>query len=234
MAEEEVVVSDDPSSPYYVAEDSEINHLGAKRCKSKRTNGLRCKGSAMFGSNVCYFHGGAASLSKGAQTRQRVMVGTEHLLNAYGGPVVVDPVSGLLQEVYRTNGHILWLQERLLTESPEALVDQLWRHAYGNATNVYRAPNQTETDEHFPKAYQAVWMELYHKERAHFIKACTAAVGANAADRFARLMDAQGQLIGLAIGRILQALELTADQMEKARETVPRELRALVSGEVVE
>jgi len=214
--------------------DAEKNALGARMCSKRRTNGQRCRGSAMFGLDVCYFHGGAASLSKGRGTARRVLTGTEYLLNNYGGPVPVDPVTGLLQEVARTNGHILWLQERLLTDEPEALVESMWRHANGNPVNVYRGPTSTEKEDHFPPAYLAVWMELYQKERTHFLKACTSAVGANAADRFARLMDAQGELIALAIGRILQALELDPAQQQKARVVVPSELRALVAGEPTE
>jgi hypothetical protein len=186
----------------------------------------------MFGMEVCYFHGGASELKSGRGVVRRAMTGTEHLLNNYGGPVPIDPVSGLLQEVYRTNGHILWLQERLLTEDPEPLVESMWRHASGNPVNCFRGPNEKEREEHFPNAYLAIWMQLYHQERAHFIKACTAAVGANAADRFARLMDVQGELIAMAIGRILQALELDPLQQQKAREVVPVQLRAIVSGEI--
>jgi hypothetical protein len=121
-----------------------------------------------------------------------------------------------------------------LTDEPEKLVESMWRHANGNPVNVYRGPNEKEKEEHFPTAYLAVWMELYHKERAHFLKACTAAVGANAAERFARLMDVQGELIGLAIGRILRSLDLDAAQQERARAVVPTELRQLVSGEIVD
>jgi hypothetical protein len=213
-----------------VAEDLERTAGNTKLCSKHRTNGDPCGGSAMIGTDFCWHHGGAGLSQQGGATQRRVVHSAKQRVINYGAPVDIDPISALLIEVARTNGHILWLREKLTEQDPARFAESLWRHT-GTRHEPHRAPNAQEKEEFLPQAFGAVWLELYHRERSHLVKVCTAAVGADAASRFARLMDAQGELIGVTIRAILNDLMLTPAQESLAARVVPQRLRALTTGE---
>ena len=206
------------------------NRAAHRICSKHRRTGEPCKAFALAGTDYCWYHGGASATATGHAQQKKALIGAQLMSNTYGEPVAVDPVTGLLEEVARTNGHIKWLQEKLLTEDPDEFAEHAWRRSAGEANNTTRGPTARDM-KHMPKAYAAVWLDLYQRERQHFLKACVSAVGANAAERFARLMDAQGELIGLAIRRILEDLTLTEEQQEIAMQSVPRHLREITTGQ---
>lgn len=88
------------------------------------------------GTGRCKLHGGSLPGSvKGARRIQ-----AEQAVAAYGLPVDVDPMVAILQEVARTNGHVLWLHRLIGAMDADSLVGD------GSISP---------------------WLELYQRERRH-------------------------------------------------------------------
>lgn len=76
---------------------------------SKRT-GQQCKRPAIPGGKVCRYHGGGAPQVKAAAER-RLLVQSLLVQAAYWGDVrELDPATALEEELWRTAGHVAWLQ----------------------------------------------------------------------------------------------------------------------------
>jgi hypothetical protein len=79
-----------------------------------------------------------------------------------------------------------------------------------------------------PKDLEArVLLTLYNREREHLVKVSKAALDAGVGERQIRIVEQQGALLVGVIDRVLRQLELTPTQMQKARVTTARELRAV-------
>ena len=138
----------------------------------------------------------------------------------YGLPVDIDPAEALLQEVHHTAGHVAWLREQVAAISPEALV---WGRT---KTRQGRGPDGPVdvTDE---GAELNVWLQLYQQERKHLVAVCSAALSAGVEERRVRLAESQGATLAGVIRAVLDDLGLSAAQLERVAEVVPRHLRAV-------
>ncbi|WP_113699708.1 hypothetical protein [Nonomuraea lactucae] len=138
----------------------------------------------------------------------------------YGLPREVDPAAALLEEVHRTAGHVAWLQEKVREIDEDDLV-------WGVVEEVDKGAGEFTGVDVTKAAKPNVWLELYHRERAHLAKVAKDALAAGIAERQVRLAEQQGALIVGVIQRILDDLSLTAEQRARVPEVVPRHLRAV-------
>ena len=222
-------MADDDGYPIHAAGNPE--HI--RYCTKLRSDGNPCRGRALIGMDVCYYHGGASAGPK-VRTVKRIQFGASALSAAYGAPHEVAPADALLQEVWRTNGHILWLQERLLTADPDAFSRALWRQAEALTAGTASTPIRPEEEEQLPDAYAAVWHSLYMKERAHLVNVAREAMRSDATGALQRLSEAQGVLFAAVLHQLFDRIDLSGHQRTVVGEVLPGLMQQLVSGEVVQ
>jgi hypothetical protein len=156
------------------------------------------------GIGKCKLHGGGTQSHKAAakteMARQAVVT--------YGLPRKISPDAALLEEVWRTAGHVQWLSELVQLADPGSLTQ---RGEQGVVT-------------------ESVWVKLYRDERAHLVAVSKAAIAAGIAERQVRVAEQQGALLAGAVNRILDGLNLTKQQRALVPQVVPAALREITGG----
>lgn len=201
------------------------HECGAK-LKGKNA-GKTCELTPAEGAKRCWRHGGASPQAKKkaaervAEKEARELM--ERGVRTLGLPVDVDPGKALLDEIHWTAGHVAWLREKVQELEADELVWGKEKHEDGVGP-------QGVVDVTTEKAGPNVWYDLYLKEREHLAKVCALALRAGIEERRVKLAENQGLLVADVIRRILNALGLTPEQQQLVPEIVPRELRALATG----
>ena len=193
---------------------------GRPCCKGHRNDGGPCHRWPADGAPVCRQCGGTARQVVDAAKRRRIEREARQAMTTYGLPVDVDPAEALLQEVHHTAGHVAWLREQVAAISPEALV---WGRTKTRQGRGAEGPIDV-TDE---GAELNVWLQLYQQERKHLVAVCSAALSAGVEERRVRLAESQGATLAGVIRAVLDDLGLSAAQLERVAEVVPRHLRAV-------
>jgi hypothetical protein len=177
------------------------------------------EGTDHVGFGHCKLHGGASPGGKKHAQRQAA----EHAVATYGLPRDIDPADALLEEVHRTAGAIDFLTAQIRELDPDALV---W--GWTEFKNKTGGDDEGVTDTQ--AAGINVWLELYHRERRHFVDVCKAALAAGVEERRVKLAEQQGELAGQALRAILTGLSLTASQRKKVPGLVREHLTLLQGG----
>jgi hypothetical protein len=182
------------------------------RCVAHSTRtGNRCKRLAITGGTVCPTHGGRAPQVQAAAQRRRAEAAAREAIATYGLPIDINPDTALLQEVHRTAGHVAWLGDLIGDFTDETHLKQYGASTSSDGTLVtWERP--------------AVWVELYHKERAHLVSVCKAAVAAGIAERQVRLAEQQGELVAELLRVAITAAGLTPEQTQAAYGAIRAEL----------
>lgn len=192
-----------------------------ERCAGHTRAGRPCRQWPMADQDVCKMHGGKAPQALAAAERRRQEAAAREALATYGGPVDVNPVEALLEEVRWTAGHVAWLRERVREVEQRALTmgvtEQTIDPEGGKTVKI--------------KAAASVWLNLYQQERRHLVEVCGAALRAGIEERAVRLAERQGDMVARAIEAILHDLNLTPAQQNLVPKVVPRHLRALAGGQ---
>lgn len=167
-----------------------------------------CKQAAGWGTDHpgygrCKRHGGATPQHKKFAMKERVM----RAVKMYGLPIVTTPADALMAEVYRTSGHVAFLESVIYDLQQVELTQTV------HGATAWQKP--------------AVWVEMYQEERRHLVRVCTEAIKCGIAERAVRLQEQQGALLATAIKAILTELGVMDDP--RAPEIVTRHLRQ-VSG----
>ncbi len=183
-----------------------------KQCGALKGNGEPCKQAAGLGTDhlgwgKCKFHGGTSPSHVAKAHRDAAA----EMVRTLGLDVRIDPHRALLEELWRTAGHVAWLRERI-----EGLVDP------GSDDLLYMTEIGFK-----PRAY----LDVYHREREHLAKVAKMCLDAGVAERQVRIAEEQGALVAQAIRAILADLELTEEQTEKAPGIVRRHLSAIPTEE---
>lgn len=183
---------------------------GGRTCGTIKSNGEPCKqaaglGTDHFGWGKCKFHGGTSKALTIAAHRQ---MATESV-RILGLDVKIDPSRALLEELWRTAGHIQWIRDEI--EKLGGADSLLTLTALG-----YK-----------PRAF----MEIYQKERSHLAKVAAMALAAGVAERQVKIAEEQGALVAQAIKAILGDLGLTEEQTAAAPSIVRRHLSAIPTEE---
>lgn len=185
----------------------------------------------MHGQQVCETHGGKApdALKAGAVrwAAKMDMVRAEKAVKTFGLPLKVDPQQALLDEIYRTAGHVQWLSDMIGNMDEKEIV---WNQtASEHQTGVGMLGDAVDMTSVTEQARPAVWMELYQKERAHLVHVCKVAIQCGIAERQVRLAEEQGNAIAGMLRQVFEAeeLQLTAIQITAARSLASKLLRQM-------
>jgi len=146
-----------------------------------------------------------------------------------GKPKPTDPHMALLEEVQRSAGMVEWLRE---TIAQRAEVLEKAKEANPSADDIdVRLGADGVLIQYTLKdgAKPSAWMQLYNEERAHLIRACTAAIKSGVAERRVRIAEQQGQLIVAMFQAFIHdpELGLTPDQIMRAPQLIRRHLAAI-------
>jgi hypothetical protein len=164
-------------------------HCGGKK-KQGRGNCTRPKGwgTKHPGRGKCKLHGGSTKSHQAAAEREAVVT--------YGLPVEIDPLQALLEEVYRTAGHVAWLGHVIRGLEQDNVTRGL--------TKTVQLPDGTQRIE--AGAGISVWVKLYQAERAHLAKVAKAAVDAGIEERLVHIAEEQAKQLAGVIRAIVAAL----------------------------
>ena len=176
------------------------------KCGANKTNGQgTCGREAGWGTDHlgfgnCKNHGGSTPAGIVYASR----VAQESKLLQYGGPIELDPHQALLNEVYRSAGHVQWLEDkvRLLTDGDMS-----------EETIAGKVPN--------------FWIRWYTDERMRLVNSAAVCIKAGVAERRVKIAEEQGRVLADAIRTILNELGLNADQQRKAPEIVRAVLQSV-------
>lgn len=201
---------------------------------SKNTNPL-CEapagdGTTHPGYGYCKWHGGNTESGRKAAARLAGAAYVEQFkadVLLFGGDknlVDITPEQAILEEVRRAVAMVRFLEQAIakwqFDANPDAkgglgglpgLVDETFK---GNATF---------TDER-------EWLLVYRAEREHAVKVARMAIDAGIAQRLVTIAEDQGRTLALAIRMVLDALNLTPDQIEMVPRVVPGILRQVTQG----
>lgn len=181
------------------------------KCNARRPDGSgRCRQPAGWGvegmtRGPCKMHGGATDSVK--QHHQKAMA--VEAVVTYGLPREVDPHTALLQEVWRTAGHVQWLASVIHNSDPDALVwgpseEQLQVHEQRRgAASMPHGNFQTRTQTGTIRAAPTVWLELYRKERRHLVEVSKTAIACGIAERQVKLAEDMAMLMRTAVESML-------------------------------
>lgn len=191
----------------------------------------RCRGGgkphlAMDHQVVCGIHGGKSPHNKAAGARRRAEEKARKLVTTYGLKIETTATDALLDEVQWTAGHVAWLRERVQAIEQNSSNSDSENPLVWGITRVKEGGEDRGTTQ---EAGPNVWIKLYQQERVHLVRVCAEAIKAGIEERRVKLAEEQGALVAKAINAILNDLQLTAEQVARVPEIVPRHLRALAS-----
>jgi hypothetical protein len=221
-----------------------VTHHGHPACAghlSKRDEAGQlqpCSKAPVQGATNCATHGASAPQVKAAAGRRVVEQQAANLAATLGLPVDVSPTEALLEEVRWTAGHVQWLRRKVAeldageTVAGYGADDAATRHplVWGTTRRVEKQATENPGTDTTESAEPSIWYELYAKERAHLVAVASAAIKAGVEERRVRLAEQQGDLVAEVIRRILDALNLSAEQQALVPTVVPRELRVIAGG----
>lgn len=191
------------------------------RCSGKvKSTGGQCRLNAIPGGTVCAArHGGKAPQIAAAAERRIREASLLAAVETYGLPRDVAPEAALLEEVARTAGHIEWLEAKIRSLDPEALVWGMTKTENKGATE-FEGVDVTEA------AGISVWLDLYLRERAHYVKVCKTAIDCNLLERGMAIAESVAGTLVTVIRLILSDLgqDPTSD---RAVEVMGRRLREI-------
>lgn len=122
----------------------------------------------------------------------------------FGSPLAISPHAALLEELYRTNGHVAWLANKIGDLDEGALV-------WGTASQLTRPLNlgKEGEDENVTvtelkeEARASQWYALYISERKHLANVAEMCVRANIAEREIRVIEAQAVVLAQVIQLVI-------------------------------
>ncbi|GAA1450423.1 hypothetical protein GCM10009618_02490 [Nesterenkonia lacusekhoensis] len=143
----------------------------------------------------------------------------------------VDPAEALLQLVKWKHAETLWLRQKVQEVDPdpgeggsESLTWGVSKHDEGIGA---QGPVDVKTHE----SQANIWWRLLREAEDQLAKYSALALKAGVERRQIELQEAQAVHLAGAINRILDALELSAEQQKKVPTIVPQVLRGLVAEE---
>jgi hypothetical protein len=203
---------------------------GQPSCKAHHArSGEPCQAYPVPGGTVCVRHGGKTQ-ERGALVQDaRRQAEMEHAANMLG---LVDfditPEEALLQTVREAAANVAFFRARVQALVGDKDIDDpthplVWGTTQIVDTGASQYPGSDETT----AAGANVWYEMYRQEREHLLKASTAAVRAGIAERRVRLAEMGAQVIVGRIRQIINALDLTPQQMTEADRVIPLQIAML-------
>lgn len=179
------------------------------------------------GADVCRMHGGGAPQVKAAAV-SRVQAQTAAAAVArWALPVEVSPSEGLLAEVHRTAGVIAWAEAQIVRvtgDTPDNLIrgTRSVRRTVGKSVE---GPVDVTATEVGPLLN--FWVDLWQKERRHFVDVCKVTLAAGVEERRVQLAEAEGERAGRWLQACLAPLGLGDEQMRQVMASASTHLHLL-------
>jgi hypothetical protein len=171
-------------------------------------------GTDHVGSGLCRIHGGT---SPGGRKQGQRIAATK-AARTLGLPVEIDPAEALLQEVWRSQGHVIWYGE---------VVAQLRKSDVGwGITKEKRGGDDWGTTN---EAKVNIYVALYNEERKHLARVSAEAIKAGVEQKRLDLETHRAEMVVSMLGSIFDGLELTPEQASKLDELVPKALTGLAA-----
>lgn len=185
-----------------------------------KSTGEPCKKTAGMGTNHlgtgrCKFHGGSSP--GGKLQGQRLHAAKAR--DTFGLPIEIDPATALLHEVWRTQGHVVWLGAVVAGLRKQDL-------AWGVTKVKHGGDDHGTTYEAKLNAY----LGLYQDERKHLTRVSAEAVKAGVEEKRLTLEQGRAELVVNMLAGIFDGLELTDGQTQKLDELVPKALLMIAGG----
>lgn len=198
------------------------------RCGAKKKDGTPCGKWPLEGATRCRLHGGASPQAReAAQRRQQATMIRKTLGDV---PDDVDPAQALLELVKLKYAEMHWLRAKVQEVDPdpgeggsESLTWGVSKHDEGIGA---QGPVDVKTHE----SQANIWWRLLREAEDQLAKYSALALKAGVERRQIELQEAQAVHLAGAINRILDALELSAEQQKKIPTVVPQVLRSLTEG----
>lgn len=198
---------------------------GARCSANRKGDGQRCGQWAVPGGNVCRYHGGNARQVKAAGKRRREQEEARQVAALFGVPRDVEPGQALLDLVHWTAGEVEFWRGKVRDQASRDEASLTYGVTKEEIGTDKGQPHDVETREAKPHIYYV----MLYSSQDRLTQYATAALRAGVEERRVRLAEQQGDLVALAIRRILGALGLTPEQEALVTVVVPRELRAISS-----
>jgi len=166
------------------------------KCGATNRQGQPCDlkagwGTDHVGTGNCRKHGGNTPNGRRSAEKQIAREAVQTL----GLPREIDPHDALLEEVYRTAGHVAWLGEVVAGIERESLVHGVVKtvqDARGGSVEMRAAVN--------------VWVRLYQDERDRLVRVAKAAVDAGVAERQVEIAEGQARQLARVVTAVLTDL----------------------------
>lgn len=191
---------------------------GAKKRQGEGFCGLAAGwGTDHVGEGKCKLHGG----SMGNHRKKAAKAKLERDMKTLGIPVNVPPAQGLLEEIARTLGEMMWLRS-LIIESGERDPEELFvsRRELTRTEDGPLGVTTVQEAERSPAA--AVVFEKYLQWKTLYCKEVALALANNIAERqidmAERMADLHGQLVAAALDGAGATGEARAAGLQAARE----------------
>lgn len=178
--------------------DCDQQHDG---CRGHRARtGDPCGRPVVPGLDVCRGHSGKAVEKAEAEGVLR------QAATLYGLPRQVDPAVALLEEVWRTAGHVQWLADKVASLDEAGLV---WGASYEKDKPLVVGGGEgaaATVEYHTEKEWRAdfnLWLRLYREERKHLAAVSRDALAAGVAERQVALLEQQASNIVAVLKLVL-------------------------------
>lgn len=140
----------------------------------------------------------------------------------------LTPEEALLQTVRESAANVAFLRARVQELVGQKDLDDPEHPLIWGTTNlVSTGASATPGDDETMAAGANAWYEMYTRERELLLKASTAAVRAGIAERRVRLAEMGAEVIVGRIRQILNALNLTPEQVAESDRVVPLQISLL-------
>lgn len=205
-----------PWRSWYRRADKLYDDKGRKLCGAKRGKAsveagqtVRCRRLAGSGTDHpgygnCKWHFGctpAGIRNAFREEMEELLAGLQHQM---GDLIEIDPAEALIQEVWRSNGMVMFLGELMKEMSGESVVEL--------SEGEFKA---------------AAFMDVFEKERMHLAKVAKMALEAGVAERRVQLAEAQGALVAKTFLAFINDMGLTPEQRHRAPALMRQHLLAL-------
>lgn len=191
---------------------------------SRRSGGGPCGVWPINGSTVCGSHGARAPQVKRAAARRVEAQRAEAAVRSLGLRDDRDPDEVILDELAWTAGHVLWLRQRVQELEPDVLV-------WGVTSKVDKDSGEFPGVDTTSAAAPNAWVELYARERRHLLDVYKVIKGTRLEERRIELARAQvAPQIADVIGRFVEELGLSAEQVSRAPEALRRAVQGFLAG----
>lgn len=191
-------------------------------CGAKNRAGTPCQQKAGWGTEHvgygrCKLHGGKSPAGR----VQGARLAAEAAVVTYGLPREVDPHEALLEELWRTAGHVSWLATKLSAGEESDLKQYAPAGSYQSVVDG--------VDRALVWEKPSIWLDLYERERKHFAAVAKTCIDAGIQERVVRLAEQQGALIARVIDGI--AADLGWKDDPRFPDVVRRHLTLIAGGQ---